>query len=145
LAIRFFSHHVNYRINGKRRLKTCVEGILTDHRKKVGEINIIITDDYKLLEINKKYLLRDYFTDIITFDLSEDEKISGDLYISIDRVKENAVLFDVEKEKELFRVIIHGILHLIGYKDKKSRERKEMTEKEDFYIRINYKKGSYNL
>ena len=145
MAIRFFLHHVNYRIGGKKKIKTCVKGIITDYKRREGEINIIITTDRDLLEINKKYLKRDYFTDIISFDLSKDESISGDLYISIDRVKENAKLFNVKKEVELLRVIIHGVLHLLGYKDKGKQERKKMTEKEDYYIEIYYKKRSVNL
>ena len=84
-------------------------------------------------------------TDIITFDFSEKERISGELYISIDRVKENAVLFKVKKEEELIRVIIHGILHLVGYEDENSVEKREMNEMENIYIKKYYKKGSDNL
>jgi rRNA maturation RNase YbeY len=145
LTIRFFLHHVNFKIAGKRDIKTSIKGILTDHKKKIGDINVILTSDSNLIEINKKYLKRNYLTDIITFDFSEKEKISGELYISIDRVKENAVLFKVKKEEELIRVIIHGILHLVGYKDENSVEKRKMNEKENIYIKRYYKKGSDNL
>jgi probable rRNA maturation factor len=145
LAIRFFLHHVNYRITGKKEIRTCVNDILTDHVKKVGNINIILTCDKYLLEINKKYLRRNYLTDIITFDFSEEEIISGDLYISIERIRENAGLFKVSSKIELFKVIIHGILHLAGYSDKTKMKKTKMTEMEDLYIRKYYKKGSVNL
>jgi probable rRNA maturation factor len=145
LAIRFFLHHVNYRITGKKEIRTCVNDILTDHFKKVGNINIILTCDKYLLEINKKYLRRNYLTDIITFDFSEEEIISGDLYISIERIRENAGLFKVSSKIELFKVIIHGILHLAGYSDKTKMKKTKMTEMEDLYIRKYYKKGSVNL
>ena len=139
MAIRFFLHHVNYKIAGKKEIRTCVKDILTDHNKEVGNINIILTGDKDLVEINKKYLKRNYLTDIITFDFSNEERISGDLYISIDRIQVNAVLFEVIAKLELFRVIIHGILHLTGYTDKKKAEKVKMTAMEDLYIKRYYK------
>ena len=87
------------------------------------------------MEINKQYLQHDTYTDIVTFDSSEqDDTIAGDIFISIDRVRENAVKFSVPETDELHRVIIHGILHLCGYGDKKTAEKARMTEKEDFYL-----------
>jgi probable rRNA maturation factor len=145
LAIRFFLHHVNYRIAGKKEIKTCVSDILADHNKMVGNINIILTCDKYLLKINRKYLKRNYLTDIITFDFSEKEKVSGDLYISIERIKENAGLFNVKSRLELLRIIIHGILHLAGYSDKTKMEKTKMTEAEDLYLIRYDKKGSVNL
>lgn len=139
MAIRFFLHHVNYRIAGKTEIRTCVKDILTDHNKKVGNINIILASDKYLKEINKEYLKKNYLTDIITFDFSEEEKTSGDLYISIERIKENAGLFNVKTKMELFRIIIHGILHLAGYSDKTEMEKTKMTAKEDLYLRKYYK------
>jgi probable rRNA maturation factor len=140
LAIRFFLHHVNYRIAGKKEIKTCVSDILADHNKKIGDINIILTSDRYLLEINKKYLKRNYLTDIITFDFSEKENLSGDLFISIERIKENAGLFDVSTKLELLRIIIHGILHLAGYSDKTKMKKTEMTAAEDLYLKSIIKK-----
>ncbi len=145
MTIRFFLHLVDYKIKGKRIIKTWIEKILSDHKKIGGEINIILTSDSKLLRINLKYLGRNNFTDIITFDYSVKNIISGELYISIDRVKENAKIFDVKFDDELLRVIIHGILHLIGYNDVKSLEKRKMKKMEDFYLFNYYKKGSYNL
>jgi len=145
LAVRFFLHHVNYNIKGRKEIKACIGKILTDHGKKIGEINIILTSDSKLLDINKKFLKRKDYTDIITFNFSEKNKISCDSYISIERVGDNAISYKVTKENELVRVIIHGILHLVGYNDKKEKEIGKMREMEDIYLKKYYKKGSDNL
>ena len=97
----------------------------------IGDISYIFCSDTYLLDINKQYLDHDYFTDIITFDYTEDSVISGDMFISIDRVKENAISFNVSFLDELYRVIVHGILHLCGYKDKSDSDALLMREKED--------------
>lgn len=99
-----------------------------------GEISIILCSDKYLLNINKEYLGHNYFTDIVTFDYVENETINGDLFISTDRVKENAKLFKVDFVNELCRVVFHGILHLAGYKDKTEEEQKRMREKENYYL-----------
>lgn len=97
----------------------------------IGEICFVFMDDESLIKINREYLNHDYYTDIITFDYSEEETISGDVMISFDRIKENAVAFGVSQEMELKRVMVHGILHLIGYKDKTEEETAIMRMKED--------------
>lgn len=102
--------------------------------KKIGDISIVFCSDDYLLGINKQYLNHDYYTDIITFDYVENEIISGDLFISIDRVKENAQVFKHEMIIELYRVIFHGVLHLVGYNDKTDEEQRIMTEKENLYL-----------
>lgn len=102
---------------------------------KLGPVNLIFCDDLYLLEINKKYLNHDYFTDIITFDYSEEEEISGDIFISIDRVLDHADEYEVDFKEELARVIIHGFLHLLGYDDHTETERKIMREKENYYLK----------
>ncbi len=107
--------------------------------KETGEITVIFCDDQYLLEINKKYLNHDYYTDVITFDYSEGNLISGDIFISKDRVKENASFYNVSFENELKRVIIHGVLHLLGYKDKEESQQKIMRQKENEYLE-KYKK-----
>jgi len=101
------------------------------HGKKTGEINYIFCSDARILEVNNQYLQHDYFTDIITFDYSEQKTISGDIYIGIDTVTSNAEMMGVTYEKELNRVIIHGVLHLCGFKDKTSETEKIMHQKED--------------
>lgn len=99
--------------------------------KKTGDIAYIFCSDERILEINKQYLQHDYYTDIITFDYSEDNIISGDIFISIDTVKSNSLDFGSDFETELLRVIIHGILHLCGQDDKSPELRMEMTRKEN--------------
>jgi rRNA maturation RNase YbeY len=99
-----------------------------------GEITIVFCIDDYLLEINKTYLNHDFYTDIITFDYSGNDFVSGDLFISVDRVKDNAESFSVSFDNELKRVIYHGVLHLCGYKDKTEKDEKEMREKENFYM-----------
>lgn len=99
-----------------------------------GEINFIFCNDEFLIGINRKYLNHDNYTDIITFDYSEGNVVSGDIFISIDRIKENAKNYGVSFENELYRVMIHGILHLCGYKDKRRTEKEKMTAGEDKYL-----------
>ncbi|MFM7473400.1 MAG: rRNA maturation RNase YbeY [Crocinitomicaceae bacterium] len=102
--------------------------------KTCGDITLIFCSDDYLLEINKKYLNHDYYTDVITFDYSDNQMVSGDLFISIDRVLENAKSFQVVAKEELIRVVCHGVLHLVGYKDKTEEEKKVMTSKENEYL-----------
>ncbi|MCF8373346.1 MAG: rRNA maturation RNase YbeY [Bacteroidales bacterium] len=108
--------------------------VVTTEKKFCGNLNFIFCSDQHILEINKQYLNHDYFTDIITFDYSEGETVSGDVFISVERVGENANLFGVEFLNELKRVCVHGVLHLIGYKDITTKEKVLMTSKENEYL-----------
>ena len=108
--------------------------LISDEKKEVGEISIIFTNDEHLLSINQDYLKHDYFTDIITFDYSNDQYISGDLFISLERVGENAKHFEKDFFNELCRVVFHGVLHLCAYNDKTESEIAIMRSKEEFYI-----------
>lgn len=112
------------------------EKICIDESKTLGSIGIVFGSDYWLLEKNKQYLNHDFFTDIITFDYCEGDVISGDLLISIDRIIENAEVFNVPRETEMNRVLVHGLLHLCGYSDKTDDEIKTMREKEDYYLSL---------
>ncbi len=132
--IDFFTEQIDFQINNKDVLIQWIKNTAKEENRKTGEISIIFTSDDNLLEINKKYLNHDYYTDVITFDYSENDTISGDIFISIDRVKENAQIYNSKFEQELHRVIIHGILHLIGYKDKNETDQKLMRQKEDYYL-----------
>ncbi len=124
-------------LKGKRIIYKNIKDLIAREGNKIpGDINIILCNDAYLLEINKKYLNHDTLTDIITFDYCEEKIVSGDIYISIDRVEENAKLFNQDNERELTRVIFHGVLHLLGYKDKSDTEQKEMRGKEDFYLNL---------
>lgn len=104
--------------------------------RKIGDIAIIFCSDPYILDVNIKYLGHDYFTDIITFDYCEGNRLSGDLFISIDSVRENADFYNVEFQDELNRVIVHGLLHLIGYDDHSEEDIKTMRQKEDYYLNL---------
>lgn len=118
--------------NISRRLTSAwVKAVADTYGKRVGEVAYIFCDDEKILEVNREYLEHDYYTDIITFDYSEGNRIAGDLFISLDTVASNAELFGRPYEEELHRVIIHGILHLCGIKDKEPGEREQMEQAEN--------------
>ena len=115
----------------KRDTSAWIKKVAASYGRKVGEIGYLFVDDEKILEVNNEYLGHDYYTDIITFDYDEDDIISGDLVISLDTVRSNAELFSKQYEEELFRVIIHGILHLCGINDKGPGEREIMEQEEN--------------
>ena len=104
--------------------------------RRIGQISIIFCSDNYILDVNQKYLQHDYFTDIITFDYCEGDKISGDLFISVDTVRDNAVEYGTEFVDELNRVMVHGVLHLIGYDDHEEEDIKEMRAKENYYLSL---------
>ena len=110
--------------------------VIKNEKVKPGELNIIFTSDLYLLTLNNQYLNHDYFTDVLSFDYSTDNVISGDIFISIDRVKENSLTYNIDFYTELDRVIVHGLLHLIGYNDSELNERKIMQQKEIYYLQI---------
>ncbi len=114
-----------------------LESVCKEEMKEVGDINYIFCNDEYLLEINRSYLDHDYYTDVITFDYSEGPCLSGDIFVSVDRVMENAKDFNVSFLNELCRVVVHGILHLAGYKDKLKDDEQLMRSKEDYYL-LNY-------
>ena len=104
--------------------------------KRLGDISIIFCSDNYILDVNQRYLEHDYFTDIITFDYCEGDRLSGDLFISVDSVRENSIEYGTEFKDELNRVIVHGILHLIGYDDHTDEDVMTMREKENYYLDI---------
>ena len=110
----------------KRPTTAWIRAVAATYGKKVGDVNYIFCDDERILEVNREYLQHDYYTDIITFDYTEDDTISGDLFISLDTVKSNSEQFATEYDEELHRTIIHGILHLCGINDKGEGEREIM-------------------
>lgn len=111
-----------------------VEKLVANEGKIMGDINYILCSDTYLLEMNKQYLKHDYYTDVITFDYCEDNVMSGDIFISVDTVRDNAKEYEVTFEKELQRVMVHGVLHLAGYKDKTDEDSKVMRAKENQYL-----------
>ena len=115
-------------------IKNWIEEIIHSEGKKLGEINYIFCDDDYLLKVNQDYLDHDYYTDIITFDYVKGKTISGDIFVSLPRILDNASTLSQNFESEFNRVLAHGILHLCGYKDKTEEEKSQMRAKEDFYI-----------
>lgn len=103
---------------------------------RIGDISVIFCSDNYILDINQRYLSHDYFTDIITFDYRKGDRLSGDLFISVDSVKENSVEYGTEFNDELNRVIVHGLLHIIGYDDHTEEQTREMRSKENYYLSL---------
>lgn len=134
MAVQFISQGISFSLKKKNPVKRWILSVIRKEKKKAGTINYIFCDDGFLLSLNKKFLNHATFTDIITFQYPS-EKLSGELFISIPRVRENAKKFQIEFENELNRVLIHGILHLCGYKDKKAADKKQMRKKEDDYLK----------
>ena len=136
MSVKFYNEDVPSPKIKKRDISVWIKEAVSEEKKNLGDINFIFCSDSYLLEVNRKYLKHDYFTDIITFDYVENNIISGDIFISIDRVRENSKLYNVSTMEELRRIFIHGVLHLMGYKDKVVQEKEEMTKKEDYYLRL---------
>jgi rRNA maturation RNase YbeY len=141
--IHFHNEDLAFVLKKKSLLKSWITAVIEKKKRKVGEINFIFCSDEHLLQINKDYLNHNTYTDIITFDYSKDlseKNISGDIFISIERVNENAKKYGKTSENELHRVLIHGVLHLLGYKDKTKQAKAEMTKQEDACLRLLSKK-----
>jgi rRNA maturation RNase YbeY len=124
------------------RFKKLINAIIRSESKTAGEISIIITSDDYLRTVNKEFLNHDYFTDVISFNYSSNDKISGEIYISEDTVKRNSVEYNVDFDNEMLRVMIHGILHLVGYDDTTNEEKQKMRQLEEEWM-VGYKTGAY--
>lgn len=132
--IRFF-YEVPVTLRHRTQLKEFIQSIFLKEGRQLYSLNYIFCSDERLLEINRLYLKHDYYTDIITFELSvPGQPVEGEIYLSIDRVRDNAARLKQPLNKELLRVIFHGALHLCGYGDKTAREEKKMREQEDYYL-----------
>lgn len=134
--ISYFFEDTNELSLQQSEIEKNIEKLIDTEGKMPGDISYIFCSDDYLLEINKQYLNHDYYTDVITFDYCEDGVISGDIFISVDTIKSNAQEYSVTFEKELQRVMIHGVLHLVGYKDKQEDDQKVMRSKEDEYLKL---------
>ncbi len=134
MNINFYNEDIEDLHLDENELKNWINKTIVEEGKTSGDLSFIFCSDEYLLTINKQYLEHDYYTDIITFDYVEDDIISGDIFISIERVSENAEKYKVTFKNELSRIIIHGVLHLLGYKDKEPSEKEIMTAKEDYYL-----------
>jgi len=136
-SVNFFEEDICFNLKNKLKVKEWVKATIAAEGYKLQELNYIFCSDSYLLNINQQYLDHDTYTDIITFDNSEKERvIEGDIFISIDRIRENAEKFATGEVNELHRVIIHGALHLLGYTDKTAESKELMTAKEDQYLGI---------
>lgn len=131
-----YFHYADRRltITGKNQIKQGVVHLFKKEKVPLDQLHYIFCSDEYLLQINQRFLNHNYYTDIITFDLSEEKKVRGEIYISLDRVKENAIENNASLKEEIKRVILHGALHLCGYKDKKKVEIEIMRNKENYYL-----------
>lgn len=134
--IYFHIEDIDYKLSEKKSTKNWITNCIENEGYKLGDINYILCSDDYLLQINTQYLNHDTYTDIVTFNYCTANIISGDLFISVERVKENSELHKATFETELKRVMIHGVLHLMKYNDKTSEEVLEMRAKEDFYLTL---------
>ena len=134
--VRYYTQDIVFKFDNRLLNNRWLKFVAGSEMKKLGDINVIFCSDNYILDVNLKYLGHDYFTDIITFDYCEGQKLSGDLFISVDSVRENAVFYGTEFEDELNRVIVHGILHLVGYDDHTDADQKVMRSKEDYYLEL---------
>ena len=132
--VRYFIQDTDFLFKRRAVHNAWLKAVAVEENRRLGEISVIFCSDAYLLDMNRKYLGHDYFTDIITFDYSEGEVLSGDLFISVDTVRSNASFYSAEFDDELDRVIVHGLLHLIGYGDHSEEEFAAMKEKENYYL-----------
>lgn len=138
MAIQFSSHRTRFKLPNPKKTAAWIEKVVKAEQSKIRSLSYVFCTDKHLLGINERYLQHDTLTDIITFDLNEDgsNSLEGEIYISVERVRENARELGVNFSMELHRVIVHGVLHLVGYKDKSEKERKEMRRREDKYLKV---------
>ena len=136
VMVSFFCADTKFSFNKRRLTSRWLRKVCVYENRRLASINIIFCSDNYILNLNKKYLSHSYFTDIITFDYCQCEEISGDLFISIDSVRDNAVFYNTTFDNELNRVIVHGVLHLIGYDDSSDDEIRVMRQKEDYYLSV---------
>ncbi|MDO5510605.1 MAG: rRNA maturation RNase YbeY [Weeksellaceae bacterium] len=133
--IRFYSE-TDFQLDDQAFFSDWIAAVIELEQGEVGNINFVFCDDEYLLEINQRHLQHDYYTDIITFDYSEENCISGDLFISVDRVADNAFTYEVDFEQELSRAMVHGVLHMLGYDDSSEEDIALIRSKEDEYLSL---------
>ena len=135
MSIRIFYDDTNFRLRGWRKAVKIIREIIGKEEMISGDINFIITNNKNLKEINVEFLEHDYYTDVITFNYNNKKVINGEVYISLERVRENALNYNVSLENELFRVLIHGVLHLVGFDDSNEENKNKMRKMEDLWLK----------
>ncbi len=134
MALHFLTTDIDFKPENPGKIKSWISSVINKESKLLGTVSFIFSSDEYLLALNRKYLEKDYYTDVISFDYSLGDTVSGDIFISIERVKDNALEYNVHFNDELHRVLLHGILHLSGYNDTTEIEKKLMKDKEDIYL-----------
>jgi probable rRNA maturation factor len=138
LPVNFHYDIEKFRLRDSKVIRKVIGRIISDAGARSGKSDIILTNDQKVYEINSEFLGHDYFTDIITFNYNKGKTVNGEIYISVDRVKENAEKYSVQFRSEIRRVIFHGFLHLCGYDDSTAEEKRRMSEMEEMYLALSY-------
>ena len=134
MSTHIYYSDIKFRIGRTKEIKSILESIVSEEGKIYGDVSFIITSDENILIINKEFLNHDFYTDVITFDYCEDDVVNGEIYISIDTVRNNSKIFEVKLLDELFRVMIHGVLHLCGYDDKTDEQKVVMRQNEEKWL-----------
>jgi rRNA maturation RNase YbeY len=143
LPVHFYFEKVTFPLKERKKLKRFINSLIIKEKMNLNDLNYIFCDDKALLEINRKYLNHNFYTDVITFDLSSSPKeILADIYISIDRIKENAKGLKLSLKEEIHRVMLHGLLHLCGYNDKTVAQKKLIRKKENFYLNLYFERST---
>ena len=140
MAIKFFYDQTSYRQKDGKKIKKIIKEIISCEKKIAGDINIVFTDDASLIKINREFLQHNYFTDVISFSYNEETFVKGEIYISVDTVRENSINYNVSLKDEIARVIFHGVLHLCDYDDGDEVSRERMRQLENFWLKQFYEK-----
>lgn len=138
MKVNFHYDIEKFRLRQSKLVKKVIGRIISDAGLRAGKVNVIMTSDQKLYEINKEFLGHDYYTDIITFNYDHGKTVNGEIYISVERVKENAGVYSVPFYSEIRRVVFHGFLHLCGYDDRTEAQRRKMSDLEEMYLALSY-------
>lgn len=141
--VKFHFHHQQFVLKNRRALKAFISAVFKEKKQNLTRLQIVFCSDTFLLDINQQFLQHDYYTDVITFNLGTKNSIEGEIYISVDRVKDNAESLEKSFKEEIHRVIFHGVLHLCGYKDKLKKDKEEMSGEENRLLDLYFKTNNY--
>lgn len=141
MSVKIYYDQIKYRIQKAREIKRFLEKVITEENKTPGDLVFILTSDKKVLEINRKFLKHSYYTDVISFDYSVEGEVNGEIYMSVDTIRRNAVNYKSGIKEELLRVMIHGVLHLCGYRDEDLKDKEKMFNRQEQKLK-EFKSGS---